>query len=250
MNNVKKFTQLEVKKYFRQPMTVGFGVIFPLIWIIINGSLYGNTSSLMLDGFGTIDFMFPAYVFMIILVTGLSSLPLVLAKNYESKTIMRYSFTPLKKYQYLLSIYLGGFITVFIATTTMFLLSYTVFDLQVSSVVNIVFFFIVSFFIFCGIASIGIIIASLVNGFQATLSISLMIYFILLFLSGATVPLPLFPESFQFFIKTYIPFSRMVMLLQNIWLANTSNIQTNLLITSIFLLLSFILAIKLFKWKN
>lgn len=122
MNNVKNFTQLEVKKYFRQPMTVGFGVIFPLIWIIINGSLYGNTSSLMLDGFGTIDFMFPAYVFMIILVTGLSSLPLVLAKNYESKTIMRYSFTPLKKYQYLLSIYLGGFITVFIATTTMFLL--------------------------------------------------------------------------------------------------------------------------------
>lgn len=250
MKNIWIFTKLEIKKYFRQPMTIGFGVVFPIAWIIINGELYGNESSKLLGGVGTVSFMFPAYIFMIMLVTGLSSLPLILSKNYENKAILRYSFTPVKRYQYLLALFLGGFMLVMISTITMLITGRLLYNLEIPNVERMLLFVPTIFLLFVGVASLGIIIASLMKSFQSALSISLFAYFILLFLSGATIPLPVLPEKFQEFVMTYVPYSRMVLLLRNIWLGTKDNLLLNILISGIVIMLSFYLANKLFKWKN
>lgn len=250
MKNIWVFTQLEVKKYFRQPLTIGFGVIFPILWAMFNGSFYGNAPSSLFEGVGTIDFMFPAYVFMIILVAGLSSLPLVIAKNYEDKVILKYSFTPLKKHQYLLALYLGGFLLVMISTLTMFLINYWLFDLQVPPIINLLAFLLVVFIVFCGIASLGIIIASVIKGLQETLSIALLTYFSLLFLSGATVPLPVFPLAVRNFSETYVPYTKVVKLLQNIWLNQVESVRVNFVTTMLISGVMFFLGLKAFRWQR
>lgn len=250
MKNIWIFTKLEIKKYFRQPMTIGFGIIFPLTWIIINGEIYGNEPSKVFGDVGTVNFMFPAYVFMIMLVTGLSSLPLVISKNYENKAIVRYSFTPVKRYQYLLALFLGGFMIVVISGLTMLIAGKLLYDLQLPDLARMAVFIPTVFILFVGVASLGIIIASLLKSFQSTLSTSLFVYFILLFLSGAAVPLPVLPEAFQKFTMRFIPYSRMVQLLQGIWLGNYADMGSNVMISAVLVIVSFALANKLFKWKN
>lgn len=249
MSNVLAFTKIELIKYTRQPLVIAFGVLFPVFWVIMNGTIFKNYPSEILGGYGTVDFMLPAFIFMIILVTGLSSLPLVLAKNYETKVIKRYSFTPVKKYQYLMALYLGNFVAVVIPTIIMFVVAYLIYDIRIPSIFNILLLFIVMFFISIVISSFGIFIASIVKGFQSTLSVSLLIYFILLFISGCTVPMPVLPDVIRN-ISSYIPFSKMVLLLQNIWLENTVDIVSNIIITVVSLITLFTLASISFKWSN
>ena len=203
----------------------------------------------MLNGFGTVDYMFPAYIFLISLVMGLSSLPLIVSKNYETKSIARYSFTPLKKYQYLISLYLGNYITVLISTIIMLIVAKTIYDISFPSSLNILNMILMLFFISIGISSFGIFIASIVKGFQATLSISLLVYFCLLFITGATVPMPVLPEIFQK-ISGFIPFSHMVMLLQNIWLEYDNNLILHITVTGFSFLCLFTLGLITFKWYD
>lgn len=249
MNTIMKLTQFELIKYLRQPLTVGFGIIFPTAWILMNGLMFKNEPSEILGGLGTVDFMFPGFIFLIILVSGLSSLPLTIAKNYETKAIVRYSLTPIKRSQYIFSIFLGGFFVVMFSTIIMFIVGKITYDIAVPSLLNLLLMFPTIFLITIGVSSFGIILASIIKGFQSTLSISLLIYFLLLFITGCSVPLPVLPEVFSK-ISQYIPFSHMVLLLQNIWLETTDGLILHIAVSIVTTIILFLLAAYTFKWNK
>ena len=122
------------------------------------------------------------------------------------------------------------------------------YDVAVPIRVSSILLFIITFmFISVGICSFGLMIANIVKGFQSALSVSLLIYFALLFLSGCSVPLEILPKGFQD-VTSYIPFTHMVRFLQNIWLERSEKMGLYCGSTIIFSLMFIALSIKSFKW--
>lgn len=247
MSNVIALTKLELIKYIRQPLVVGFGILFPVMWVFINGAMFSNNPSPLFGGVGTVDYMFPAYIFMVALVSGLSSLPQVLAKNYEARVVTRYSFTPITKVQYITSLVLGNAAMVILSSIVLFLTAKIAFDISIPGVLNTFLFLIVILLVCSAISCLGILIANLINGFQSVLSVSLFVYFAMLFLTGAAIPMPVLPEVLQD-ISYFIPLSQMVFFLQSIWLQAYDGLLIQGVTTMTCVLLFLILAVFTFRW--
>ena len=69
--------------------------------LLIFGGIYGNEPQALTGGLGTVDLMIPAYICMIVAVTGLMSLPLTIASYREQKILKRFMATPTQPLQIL-----------------------------------------------------------------------------------------------------------------------------------------------------
>ena len=203
----------------------------------------------MFGGVGTIDFMVPAFSFLVLLVTGLSSLPIELARNIESKAIKRYSFTPITKMEYIIALIMGNFATSVISLVVLFGVAIFGYDIQYPDLPRTIIYIIVIFALAIAVSSFGMFLASIIKGFQSTLSVALLLYFVFLFMTGCSVPLPVLPEVFSK-IAEYLPYAHMVRLLQDIWLGQDTGTIKHLLITVATLIVTFAAAVFCFKWSD
>ena len=74
-----KLTWTEMKLFVREPIGLFFTLLFPLLLLVIFGSIFGNDSTGMFGGFGSVDNSVPGYMGMIIGTLGLIGLPVSLA---------------------------------------------------------------------------------------------------------------------------------------------------------------------------
>ena len=99
------------------------------------------------------------------------------------------------------------------------------------------------------IFSVGLLIAGVSPNAKAANAISYVIYFPMLFLSGAAMPLKMMPESILFISKA-LPLTYGVELFTGVWLGKSvSNYTTDIIVLfSVFVVCTFI-AVKTFKWE-
>ena len=77
--------RIEALLFLRDFYGFFFTFVFPLLMLLLYGSIYGNDPSAYFGGRGTMDVSVPAYSAMIIGVTGLMAFPLTLAGYKESR---------------------------------------------------------------------------------------------------------------------------------------------------------------------
>ena len=66
MRSLWKMTLTELKLYLREPIAAFFTLVFPVMLLLIFGSIYGNEPQVLFGGRGTVDMSVPAYMAMII----------------------------------------------------------------------------------------------------------------------------------------------------------------------------------------
>jgi ABC-2 type transport system permease protein len=98
-------------------------------------------------------------------------------------------------------------------------------------------------------ASLGLIVASVTNTMQETQIINQIIWFIFLFLSGVTVPLPILPKIVQGF-ALYLPATYLVSGLQRAMIdfAGPANLGAELISMLGCALIAFLISAQLFRW--
>ena len=98
-------------------------------------------------------------------------------------------------------------------------------------------------------ASLGLIVASVTNTMQETQIINQIIWFIFLFLSGVTVPLPILPRVVQGF-ALYLPATYLVSGLQRAMIdyAGPGNLGAELISMLGCALIAFLISAQLFRW--
>jgi ABC-2 type transport system permease protein len=98
-------------------------------------------------------------------------------------------------------------------------------------------------------ASLGLIVASVTNTMQETQIINQIIWFIFLFLSGATVPLPILPGIVQGF-ALYLPATYLVSGLQRSMIDYAGPASLGAELTSMIgcALIAFLISTQLFRW--
>jgi ABC-2 type transport system permease protein len=99
-------------------------------------------------------------------------------------------------------------------------------------------------------AALGLIVASATNTMQETQVINNAIWFVFLFLSGATIPLPILPEWIQR-VGLFLPATHLVTGFQNTLVGGESvaAVGSELLVLAAGLVTAFVISTRLFRWE-
>lgn len=247
MKAFKELVIVEFKCFTRNFINMFFVLIFPAFFLILFGEIYGNDPSPLFDGQGTIDASVPAYMGMIITVTGIMSLPLALASYREKKILKRFKATPMSPFHILVSQILVNLVMTILGAAILIVVGKVKYDLKFDgNVSTVILAFLIT--IIC-IFSIGFLIASVVNGTKAANAVANIIYFPMLFLTGATLPLETMPDNIKD-ISKFLPLTHAIEMLKGVWKGEAiSNYNNDIVILLVITLICSIISIKLFRWE-
>ena len=247
MRSLLKFTWMEIKLFLREPVGAFFTLVFPLMFLFLFGSIYGNDPLPQLNGKGTVDISVPAYTAMIIATTGLLGLTITLAAYREQGVLRRLRTTPIHP----LAVLASQVIVLFMMTTLGMLLlviaGKLVYHLRFEgNVFYVLVGFTLSSFSFF---SLGLVLAGLMPTARTAQVVGLAILYPMLFLSGAGFPRELLPESI-INISKFLPLTYVVKLLRGLWIGESwrSHI-VDVVVLSAMLVVGVLVSVKLFRWE-
>lgn len=216
MRGLGKLFVMQFKLYLREPVAFFFTLAYPALLLLLFGFIFGNEPEPSFWGrnFGTVDASVPAYAGIIIGTVALMGIPIDTAASRETGVLRRYRATPLHPRTYVIAsvaVYLA------IALLGMVILVVTgklVFGLRIAgSWLNVLTAFTLSAMAFY---SVGYLLASLAPTARIAQAVGMVIFFPMMFLSGAGMPLQLLPESLSK-VSDFLPLSYVVRLLQGLW---------------------------------
>jgi ABC-2 type transport system permease protein len=223
-----------------------FGLAFPVMVLAIFGGIYGNEPSDFWDGRGTVDMSVPAYVGLVVAVAGLMSFPLGMVEYRSRGFLRRLKATPAKPGLFLAAQVVVNMVISVLGVGLLIAVGAIAFDLHAPA----------RPWAFAGIAllsaaamfGLGMMIASLASSEQTALVIANLVYFPMIFLTGATVPLDLMPDAMRTISKA-LPLSYAVEALQWAWVGGSDSINVALYVLGGTVAASAAIAAWLFRWE-
>jgi ABC-2 type transport system permease protein len=247
MRSLYKLTWIELKLFLREPIAAFFTLAFPLMMLFLFGSIYGNKPSPFFGGFGTIDISVPAYTAMIIGSSALLSLGITIATYRETGVLKRLKATPLRP-----QAILGAQVAVIYLVTALGIVlliagGKAVYGLRFEGRPLSVF----AGFTLSALAmfGVGFVLASLAPTARAAQVMGMVMFYPMIFLSGATIPREILPESIRQYSQL-LPLTHVVTLLRGLWVGEPWGDHTKEVIVLIsFLIVSVLVSAKTFKWE-
>jgi len=248
MINMYQIFLIEMKLYTRDFFGFFFTFAFPSMLLLLFGSIYGNEPSDFNNGFGAIDVSIPAYCAMIIGVTGLMAFPLTLAHYKERGIYKRLDATPVGKGTIIWIQVAVNVVMTIIGFLLLFIVGKLVYDVKYDG-----HFLAICFVLLLSIAAIfaiGFLFTAISRDSKITNLLCYLSYFIMLFLSGTTIPKAMFSDTLLSIAKL-LPLTFVVDLLQGVFTGKSlTNFKLEIfMLVLIFLLCSLVGSI-FYKRKN
>jgi ABC-2 type transport system permease protein len=246
MRSWLKLTWVDFKLTYRSIVVVFFTFIFPVLNMLLFGSMYGNDPTSIYGGHGAADAMAPGYIAALVIGSAaFMNLPLEMAARRQLGVLRRFRASPLHPLAVL-----GSQVTVNVLI----------------SLLSAVLLVVSNAFIFGGalpakpLALLGAILlgclsmhavclflSNLIHSLAATRAVFMALYFPMLFLSGGTMPLPLLPETIQK-VSRFMPLSYVVDLCSSIYLDGRWNMPALTLLSGLLVVCG-ALAVRFFRWE-
>ncbi|MCK5187403.1 MAG: ABC transporter permease [Deltaproteobacteria bacterium] len=236
---------LETKLFFRRKDELFWNLAFPLFFMVLYGFLYGNT---MWGEIRAIEYMFPGIIVMALMVNGIMVNATAFVEERGKGIYRRLSLTPLKRQTIIGAQIIHRYIVSLLQT--LLLLAVGVFGFNVNIVGNYFFFWLVLTFGSLCFLSIGFALATLIRSTRSATPISLIVFFLLLFLGGIFFPLNTMPD-FLAIISRVLPSTNLNDALRLILIEGTGlgAAWLELLIVGAWFVVSLGLSIKFFRWE-
>jgi ABC-2 type transport system permease protein len=241
--------RIQIKLYVRDPVAFFFSMAYPTLLLLLFGFIYGNNPAPEFWGrnYGTVDASVPAYAGIIIGTVALMGIPIDTASNRENGVLRRYRATPLRPVVYLIACVLMYLTVALIGMMILILVGKLVFGLRFAgSWLSVLAAFILSALAFY---ALGYLISGLVATARAAQIIGMVIFFPMMFLSGAGMPIQLLPANLQR-ISEFLPLTYVVRLLQGLWFNDSWNtLWPPVGVLSSILIVGTVLAARFFRWE-
>jgi ABC-2 type transport system permease protein len=246
MQALLKLTWVETKLYLRDP-GVYFGLAFPLILIVVFGTLYGNTASSWTNGYGALDFYVPAYIAMVIASYSFFSLPITIINYRERGVLFRLKATPLRPPIILIAHIGANFLMTTVGVLIIVILGRAFYGVHVTwSIFNVIGAYLLSVI---SMFSFGFLLASLVPSVRVASILSGLLFGVTLYLSGVFLPLSIFPVTLRNIVQI-LPLTHVVILLQSLWLGGSwLDHWVNVLALLGIALVCLFVSAKAFRWR-
>ena len=247
MNGFRTLTWTNIKLYFREPIATFFTLAFPLLLVVLFGAMYGNDPTPMFGGYGSMDISMPGYTAMILGTVGFLSVPITISGYRETGILRRFQTTPMRPVTYIFADIIANLTTTLLGMIGLVIVGWLLYRVRFEG--NLI--SVILAVVFCGLAmfSIGYLIAGLASGARTAQVVGMVIFYPMMFLSGATIPLEIMPETVQR-ISDFLPLTYVVRLLRGLWFGDSwGEYIFETVILGCVLVVCTALAARFFRWE-
>ncbi len=235
--------KIDLKLAFRAKSVLFFNYFFPLFFFFVFGSLYKAAQ-------GTVILQVITMVTAIgILGNGLYGAGMRAVQERETNVLRRYKVTPIGPLPLLVASMVSGLMIYLPALIATLVLAVYMYGFKVPSNIG-------SFLIFACLAcvafrAIGLIVSSVVNSMQESMVLIQPLYMSMLFLSGATIPIAIFPIWLQN-VTQFVPATYLMTGMGGILQRGESLVQNwpSVLALCLTACVGVFLSTKLFRWEK
>lgn len=247
MRGLRELTLTTFKLYLREPIGAFFTLAFPAMLVLLFGAIYGNEPTPLFGGRGTMDVSMPAYTALILGTVGLMSVPITTAGYREQGILRRFRSTPMRPLTYIAADVITNLTMTVLGMGVVVLLGWVLYRVRFEGQIVLV----LSAVVLSGLAisSVGYLIASLAGTARMAQIIGMVLFYPMMFLSGAGMPIEVLPESIRRF-STYLPLTYVVKLLRGAWFGEPWREHwLEAVILGVILLVCGGLAARYFRWE-
>ncbi len=248
MQSILKLTWVELKLFSREPITMVFTLALPIITIFVMGGVFGSTpdpDGYVYRGVSPIDYYTAAYMGLVMASLGVIALPVHLANYRERGILRRFRASAVSPLNIIGGQVIVTFILSILCCVILYLVTFAVY--RINQPANLWQFFIAFISSVLCFASLGILLGSIMPNARAAQGIGLLIWFVLLFVSGTGPPLEVLSGGLKV-VSDISPLKYVISLMQDPWLGFGWN-NTSLFITLGVTAGASLLSIKLFRWE-
>ena len=247
MRGLGKLFIIDFKLFLREPSGAFFTLVFPLGMLLVFGTIGGNHPRVEFHGYGMVDATLPGYIALIIATTGLPALIITIAAARERGILRRLRATPLFPQTILtaqvLTLLAMTMVGVAILIVTARLLYHLRFDGNPFSVFCA--FLLGSFSFF----ALGFVIAGFATTARTGLMLSNIVFYPMIFLSGATIPVEAFPKGLHPYMQL-LPLYHVVSLVRGLWFGGIwGDHLKEVAILVAMMVAGVLVSIKTFRWE-
>ncbi len=247
MKSLLKMTWMETKLFLREPVGAFFTLIFPLMMLVIFGTIYGSNPPPTPTGMRAINSLIPSFSAMVIGMAGLMSVTITMATYRENGVLRRLRTTPVNPL-----VVMGAQVVVIFTMTGLGMLLLIAagrlfYHVQFAgNIFSMLAGFILSSLSFFGI---GFILAGTMPTARTAQIIAMVLLYPMLIFSGAAWPRELMPATMMK-ISAFVPLTYVVNLLRGLWVDQPwgSHLLDVAVLTGM-LLLGVIISVKTFRWE-
>lgn len=244
MTATMRLTAVEGRLFLRDPASLFFTALLPLILLAVNGG-NGNEPSDYFGGQRIIDVLVPGYIAMSIATIGLTTLPETLAGYREKGILRRLSATPVPPSSVLIAQALVLLTVGTLSLGALVGLGFVAYGLTAPAApAMLVLAFVLGS---TAMAALGMIIAALLPTSRSANAVGLAVYFPMIFLCGAAFPTQGLPPTLRA-VGEWLPLSFVTDALRGAWLGTGVSVGTMAVLAAITVA-GGVVAARAFRWE-
>jgi ABC-2 type transport system permease protein len=242
-----RMTWIEIKLLVREPITLVFSFAFPVLVLVLLGGIFGSQhmDGAAFTGLKMMDWYVPSYIGLVIASIGTVSLPVHLSTYRERGVLRRFRASGVSEWVLLGSQFLVGVVTCLVGGLAISVLGIFAYGVVApASVGGVAGAFVVAVFAF---SALGVLIASLAPTARAAQGVGLLIWFVMMFISGTSAPLDLLP-AWMLALGKALPLYHVVISLVDPWNGYGTSLLQLTIVGGIGLATT-LMAAALFEWE-
>lgn len=237
--------KVEQKNAFRSVDGILFGVVMP-VGILVLISMIAGDKTVNSGSYTYLQGGFASLIAVGICAAAFMGLPLTVA-DYRDKKILKHMFvTPCSPLWILGAIIGCNLVTAILSAVAVTIASILVLGYQMEG--SWLLFFGSWVLTLSSMFSIGMMIASLCRTVKTVNVVTSAVYFPMLFLSGATIPIELFPNALQK-IASILPLSQGIKLMKQVSMGTSGGEVRIVIVLIAITVVCSIISVKTFRWE-
>jgi ABC-2 type transport system permease protein len=247
MKQFLKLLKIEGKLALRCPDSIFFGICMPVLVMVLIGMIAGNKPAFEGADYTFLQGSFGSLITVGICATAFMGLPLTIA-DYRDKKILKHFFvTPVSPLMILLVQVVIDVIISLVSAILVAGVSVVFFKYQMEG--SIAKFIGAYFLVMMSMLSLGMLIASVCKTIKVANVVCSIVYFPMLFLSGATIPYELFPTALQR-VANVLPLTQGIKLLKGFSMGTPiDRLVPAIIVMTLATVIGVAASIATFKWE-
>ncbi len=234
----------EAKLFAREPMTVLFTLILPLLFLLVLGGVFGNKPNPAWQGQGPVNFYVPAYLGLVWASVGLLALPVHLVRYREDGVLRRLRASAAPKWAIFGSQAIVACAIALIGGALLIAAGVLTYHVRApQSIAGVLVAWLLAGIVF---ASLGILLSCIPTS-RGALGAGLGLFFVMMMLSGSGPPFKVMSAPLRD-VSDILPLTYVTRVLEAPWLG-TSLAWTDVGVAAGIALMAGAIATLMFRWE-
>jgi ABC-2 type transport system permease protein len=241
MRSITRLTWVELKLLIREPFTLLFVFVFPIVVLLVLSGVFGTEATEEWGGTTPSNYYVAAYIGTVIAALALVSVPVHLASYRERGILRRLTASSVSAPAILLSQMIVGLILATVGATALVTAAALIYDIEAPvSIIGMIVSFLVGTLSF---VALGLFLGTVAPTARSAQAIGLGLFFPMWMLSGTGPPPEVMSSTMQS-ISSFLPMTRLVTALQEPWFGGGADMFELSILFVLFLIVGALAAVR------